>query len=169
MDEDFEYAEGDWDDLEQHELNELANDRECESEDGNEDESEDSNETDDVIDTYSRAQAIEDGVLVELDQELAGQAGFRFHVAATRFVFDSCIAMTPAAERACNDVTGRAWDVLWMAGMAVRRAERGASDVPFSVLCVTEKASPTKFALRCVIGPGDDETPVITIMGAEED
>ena len=44
----------------------------------------------DVIFSYTRSQAIEDGVLVDLS-EWARETGFRFPVACTRAVWERCI------------------------------------------------------------------------------
>src|SRR5262245_4121103 len=67
-----------------------------------------------VISTYSRRQAIEDGVLVDLRQgelnDLINEAGFRWPIACTSTVFFECIDVTPAARRAGNDIKGRLWD-----------------------------------------------------------
>ena len=123
--------------------------------------------------SYSRAQAIEDGVLVDLRQgdlaEVVRNAGLRLPVACTRAVFDSCIALTPAAKRACNDVKGRLWDVLFMLTLAIKAAPRGLDRVTFRVMCVRERVRPTLTALVCVVGPGDDGAPVMTIMFPGED
>jgi hypothetical protein len=59
-----------------------------------------------VISAYSRAQAIDDGVLVDVTQP-ARETGFRHPVALTRAVWERCVAMSPAAERAGCDDRGR--------------------------------------------------------------
>lgn len=124
------------------------------------------------IDVYTRAQAIEDGVLVSLaaDPELAQlciDAGFLAPIAMTREVFMDCVELTPAAKRASNDVKGRLWDILMTAGGAVRTQR--LPEVIFSVLVVRDRVRPTLTRLKCVIGPGDDGEPVITIRYPEED
>lgn len=85
-----------------------------------------------VIYAYTRRQAIEDGVLVQLSGEgyegdawvpaMVKEAGFRFPVAMTAEAFALCVELSPAAKRACNDLKGRLWDVLWMLKNAIRRA-----------------------------------------------
>jgi hypothetical protein len=116
----------------------------------------------DLIASYSRAQALEDGELVALDPELCKQAGFRYPVAVTRAVFESVINLTPAAKRACNDLVGRTWDVLHMAHMAARRAQ--GDKLTFTVLAVVTRVRPTPVRLVMTIGPGDTPEPVMTIM-----
>lgn len=122
-----------------------------------------------VIHTYSRAQAIADGVLVDLMQGEMGktvrEAGFRFPIAATARVFAECIDLTPAAKRACNDIQGRLWDVLTM----LKRSLRQGREITFQVYVVRARVRPTLTTLKAVISPGDDGEPVITIMFPEED
>ena len=126
-----------------------------------------------VISTYSRAQAIEDGVLVDLRagelDELVRQAGIRFPVACTAEVFSSCIDLTPAAKRAGNDIKGRCWDVLWMLRQAIRAARPGTTRITFKVAVVRERVRPTPTELVAVCGPGDDMEPVITIQFPGQD
>jgi len=120
-----------------------------------------------VIHTYTRAQALEDGVLVELDPKLAKEAGIKFPVAVTAAVFARCIELTPKAEEACNDVAGRTWDVVWMLRLALGKA-RG-SELSFEVLAVTDRIKPTLHKLKAVCGPGDNAEPVITVSLPDED
>ncbi len=126
----------------------------------------------DVIHSYTRAQAIEDGVLVDLRQgeldDLAANAGIRYPIACTSAVFESCVALTPAAHRAGNDLKGRLWDVLFMLRMAIRRCG-GGSEIRFEVMVVRERVRPTLTRLKAICGPGDDAEPVITIMFEGED
>jgi len=74
---------------------------------------------DDLIYAYTRAQAIEDGVLVDVS-ETAREAGFRWPVALTAEVW-GLIENIPPRFEGIQDVEGRLWDVLWMAKMATRR------------------------------------------------
>jgi uncharacterized protein DUF6573 len=125
-----------------------------------------------IIHSYSRAQAIEDGVLVDLRQgeleELVAQAGFKYPVACTSTVFASCIDLTPAAKRACNDIKGRLWDILWMLKCAIRTS-RSTDRITFTVRVVRDRVRPTPTELVAVCGPGDTPEPVITIMFPGED
>lgn len=121
----------------------------------------------DLVASYSRAQALDDGELVALDPELCRQAGLKLPVAITRAAWAQVIEMTPAAKRAGNDLVGRTWDVLHMARVAASRAS-GTSSVSFSVYAVVKSTRPTCVQLRMVCGPGDTAAPVLTIMLPEE-
>ena len=65
--------------------------------------------TGEVIFSYTRAQAIADGVLMDVS-ELAQESGFRFPVAVTAGVWAECVAVPDGVEG--QDETGRLWDVL---------------------------------------------------------
>ena len=120
----------------------------------------------DLISAYSRSDALADGLLVDVT-ETAREAGFLYPVALTRAAWELCIALSPPAKRAGNDVRGRLWDVIWMMRWAIGRSS-GGPDIAFEVLCVTTSARPSRVALRAVVGPGDDAKPVVTVMLPEE-
>ena len=64
------------------------------------------------IHSYSRAQALADGVLIDVSST-AREAGIRFPTAVTRAVWDGYVRVPPGVE--CQDEAGRLWDVLWSA------------------------------------------------------
>ena len=57
-----------------------------------------------VIYSYSRAQAVADGVQVEVSK-VAAEAGIRFPVFITRTVFDAFVTVPPGVT--CQDEAGR--------------------------------------------------------------
>jgi len=118
-----------------------------------------------VIHSYSRAQAIEDGLLVDVT-ETAREANFRIPVALTRAVWDSYVAVPPKVIG--QDENGRLWDILWMAHLAARR-NRDTSELLFTVYVRNDNRQPRPRSLRCVVGPGDEGEAVITILLPEED
>ena len=73
-----------------------------------------------VIFAYTRAQAIADGVLVDVT-DTAREAGFKIPVAVTRTVWDRIVAL-PDGYKGVQDESGRLWDVLWMASVYARQA-----------------------------------------------
>lgn len=119
----------------------------------------------DVISTYSRAQAIEDGALVDVST-LAREAGFKVPVAITAGVH---ALLSDIPKDSGEDYRGRLWDVLYMASLAARRG--GNSDrVHFAVIVNQPgKRRGAVVKLWSVIGPGDTWDPVITIMLEGED
>jgi len=72
------------------------------------------------ISTYTRAQGIEDGVLVDVTEWASPQqmmGGFTVPVAMTAALW----AKVEAPKGSLQDTRGRAHDVLWLASLAVRR------------------------------------------------
>jgi hypothetical protein len=128
----------------------------------------------DVIYAYTRAQAIDDGVLVDVS-EAAQKAGFRFPVAVTEAVWGDCVewSQEDSKRQTYQDQAGRLWDVLWMGMCAARSAaSRNKSQIPFSLYRVPRGGrgiSPRLTHLKMAIGPGDNGEPVITIMMPNED
>ena len=128
---------------------------------------------DPVISVYTRAQAIEDGIIVDVS-ETAREAGFNIPVAITRTVWDRLVAL-PEGYRGFQDERGRLWDVLWMA----RHYALRASDSDRVTMCVLVRdirkdlrdsnRPPRKHFPIVAIGAGDDGSPVITIMFPEDD
>ena len=125
-----------------------------------------------VIYSYSRAQAIEDGVLVDVS-ETAKEAGFRFPVAITQAAWGDCVAWSDEdnARQCYQDESGRLWDVLTMLLYAIRRSNEG-SNIPFQLIRIPRGGRAIKareMTLKAICGPGDDMEPVITIMLPDED
>ena len=126
-----------------------------------------------VIDTYTRAQAIEDGILVDVS-ETAREAGFTIPVAVTRTVWCRLVAL-PEGYRGFQDERGRLWDVLGMARHYALRAS-GSDRVTMCVLVrdirkdLRDSNRPPRRHFPIVaIGAGDEGQPAITIMFAEDD
>jgi hypothetical protein len=112
--------------------------------------------------TYTRAQAIEDGVLVDVS-ETAREAGLKYPVAMTRAVWCDYVEIPEGVKG--QDEKGRLWDILWMLRVAVGR---GGSEIRYQLL-VRQKGGLRRVTLKAICGPGDDASPVITIMKPEED
>lgn len=124
-------------------------------------------ETFEVISAYTRAQALEDGVLVDLSY-LAREAGFRWPLAVTRAVW-SVIEPGSGLKREGQDWIGRAWDLLSIL-RAEMRSGQGGREVRFAPYFLMEPCKPPRqVAMRAVSGPGDDGEPVITVMMPDED
>ena len=126
-----------------------------------------------VIDAYTRAQAIEDGNLVDVSKT-AREAGFTIPVAVTRTVWNRLVAV-PDGYLGFQDEAGRLWDVLWMA----RHYALRASDSNRVTMCVLVRdirkdlrdsnRPPRKHFPIVAIGAGDKAEPVVTIMFPEDD
>ena len=128
---------------------------------------------DPVISAYTRAQAIEDGILVDVS-DTAREAGFRIPVALTRTAWERLVAL-PEGYRGFQDESGRLWDVLWMAHHYASRA--AASDRVTMCVLVRDirkdlrdsHRPPRRHSPIVAIGGGDGGEAVITIMFPEDD
>jgi hypothetical protein len=122
-----------------------------------------------VIHSYSRAQAIADGVLVDVGSR---ERMFKFPVAMTQAAYSATVAW-PDSESlgALQDEAGRLHDVLWMTALAARRP--GKTDrmkVQLHVVPRGSTSGKTRLVeLEAVCGPGDNFEPVITIQFPGED
>jgi len=131
--------------------------------------------------SYTRAQAIADGVLVDLTtatddqgQQLYKQAGFKVPVAVTRTAWAKTVEAGGTWKSdgdgeilelaGGQSLTGRLWDVLQVLREACGKA--GNTDrVHFQVLVdVYGNGHYESVRLWALCGPGDDANPVITIM-----
>lgn len=124
-----------------------------------------------VIYGYSRAQAISDGLLVDVST-MAKEAGFTVPVALTSAAWSDCVEWCDrdSSRQTHQDESGRLWDVLWMAHLAARRAQ--GDTVAFSLYRVPRGGKgrmPRTVTLHLHIGPGDMAEPVITVMMPGED
>ena len=121
-----------------------------------------------IISEYSRAQAIEDGVLVDVST-VAKEAGIKFPVAVTNGVWGECVEV-PAGIIG-QDESGRLWDVLWLLWCAIKATPKGQDTIKFVVHVRKDNKERTpplvKLWARC--GPGDNGEPVITVMLEGED
>ena len=124
-------------------------------------------EQSDLIHSYSRSQAIADGVLIDVSQ-MAKEAGFRYPVALTQAVWERCVMVPPGVR--CQDQAGRLWDIVWMLRLAVGRSD-GGPEVHFDVHVrnSNRRGTPSLVQLKALCGPDDDGSPCITIMLPEED
>lgn len=118
-----------------------------------------------VIYAYTRAQALEDGVLVDVTAQ-AKEADITVPTAMTAAVWVKCVEVPTACP--WQDEAGRLWDVLWTLRHAIGLMKR-ESELRYVVSVQNDDRGPKEVKLKAVCGPGDDGEPVITIMLPEED
>jgi hypothetical protein len=120
----------------------------------------------DVIYSYTRANAIEDGVLVDVSAT-AKEAGINFPVALTSTVWDLYIVPSVKLEGHGQSIAGRLWDLLWM--FRVNALRTNSSLLFYSCMFLNENEKPEEVKFKALCGPGDNCEPVITIMLPAED
>ena len=121
-----------------------------------------------VIYSYTRAQAVADGVQVEVSK-VAAEAGIKFPVFITRTVFASFVAVPEGVSG--QDEAGRLWDIVWMLRFAIRNAQHGQSRLPFALYVRNDSHKPRLIKLIATCGALDidDAQPAITVMLPDED
>lgn len=120
----------------------------------------------DVIYSYSRRQAIQDGVLVDVS-EMAKEAGIRFPVALTSTIWNGYIVPDDELASSGQSIQGRLWDVLWMFRQKALKTKE--SILLFEVLFLMANQHTEAIKFKAVCDGGDDGAPVITIMLLDED
>lgn len=120
------------------------------------------------ISTYSRADALADGTLVDAG-DLGRQAGFIFPVALTRDVHDQFVrwsAEDRAAQGGWGDEQGRLWDLLYTLAVAMK-ARRVTDEQPVHTYCCQPRDGVSRdtqlVQVTVSVGPGDQFEPVVTI------
>ena len=115
-----------------------------------------------VILNCGRAQAIDDGTLLDVT-ETAKEAGVKYPTALTAAVWQKYVAVPEGVKG--QDEQGRLWDILWMLRNAIL-TDRGSrtTRVDFTLMARNDNRRPKKVTLKAVCGPGDDAEPVITVM-----
>lgn len=120
-----------------------------------------------VIYAYTRKQAIDDGVLVDVTGP-ARSAGLLYHTVLTSAAYEEAVAWKES-DGAHQDVQGRLWDVLMLAIVAIRRTPPGHDRADFKVSVLDRDGSRKVVSMYIHIGPGDDATPVFTVMLVGQD
>jgi hypothetical protein len=132
------------------------------------------------IHSYTRAQAIEDGQLIDVST-IAREAGIVWPVALTSAAWADTVEWTDQTEArkgyTGQSESGRLWDVVWMLSLAVRGALRRGLDASQQPLYFSLLRTPTagrgvmprKVTLKFMVGPDDNGRPCITVMLPTED
>ena len=121
--------------------------------------------------SYTRAQAIDDGVLIDATN-MATEVGIRYPVAITDRLYHEYIVPSLDLAKQGQSIEGRLWDTL----MVFRHTAAATSGnlIYFTVTFQTsskESGEPvlTTIHLKALCHGGDQGEPVITIMLPEED
>ena len=120
-----------------------------------------------VIDVYTRAQAIEDGVLIDVSPVAMAEHGFRYPVAVTERVWAE-VVIPPGEVATWQDDLGRLNDLLTCLKYGIKRSQK-ASEVIFKMDVINEGEKRKTITLKGTCTPGDNLEPVITVMFPDED
>lgn len=119
-----------------------------------------------VIYAYTRKQAIEDGVLIDVTKT-AKEAGTRYPTAITRTVWDEYIEPDEELKKLGQSLEGRLWDTLFMFTVEARKTKE--SILQYQLYFIMPGGKQKLVTLKAMCGPGDEGEPVISIMLPEED
>ena len=120
-----------------------------------------------VVYSYTRKQAIDDGQQVKVPEATSSEAGFRWPVYITREVWENFVEVPAGVE--AQDVSGRLWDILWMARLAARQpGPEGPRQFTVHVRNNNRKPQPRTLYIECGPVDIDDPAPCITIMAAAD-
>jgi hypothetical protein len=122
----------------------------------------------DLIYAYTRADALRDGVLIDLS-DLAREAGFVISVAVTEAVYKEYLDPSPELIAEGQSFQGRAWDLFQVLHFTI--AITPPTDMLlFKVLFQLDPGCPPEpVELKTICGPGDEGEPVLTILLEGED
>lgn len=118
------------------------------------------------IHTYTRAEALADGVLFDVT-EMAREAGFRVPVALTDSVWADVCDLSGRYVSAGQSSEGRLWDLLFMAAHAARRRENRNASV-FIYALIMPVGDGNNYRAKVHVGPGDEGEAVVTVMRPDE-
>ena len=121
-----------------------------------------------VMYAYTRAQAVADGVQVEVTKT-AQEAGISIPVFLTRTVWDAYVTVPP--EVTGQDEAGRLWDIVWMTRFGILRSRPGCDRIPVALYVRNDNRAAKLVKLIAQCGPldMDDPSPAITVMMPDED
>ena len=120
-----------------------------------------------IIFSYTRAQAIADGVLIDVTAQ-AAEVGFKVHTVVTDHLYNSYVVPPTGLEGEGQSVEGRLHDLLFRTLLAAK-AIRDSDRVEFDVLFLMSPGRWDTAHVVAVIGSGDQGEPVMTIMLPEDD
>ncbi len=126
-----------------------------------------------IISAYSRAQAIEDGILVDVT-DIARAIGIKWQVAVTSSVWSDFIEWTDDDRRrqGLQDTESRLWEIVFVLHWAIKNSNK-TDEVIFYELHILPRDgfsyAARRTGLKAVVSAGDNFEPVITIMLPNED
>jgi len=120
-----------------------------------------------LIFSYSRQQAIDDGVLIDVTEE-AKKIGFKVQTVVTSNLFHRYLDPPAGLEGEGQSVTGRLHDLMVLALFAAKRGVN-TDRVTFNVAFLMVPGRKETIEAIVHIGPGDNGEPVLTIMLPEDD
>ena len=118
--------------------------------------------------SYTRAEAIEDGVLIDITAD-AQAHGFKVHTVITDNLYRQYVEVPTGLDGSFGQSSaGRLHDLLTLT-MFAARSSKGTDRVYFKVSFLMGPGRSETVDIIAHIGPGDNAEPVLTIMLPEDD
>ena len=121
-----------------------------------------------LIYSYTREQAIEDGVLIDVTDAARG-VGFKVHTVVTATLFHGYVEPPTGLEGEGQSTAGRLHDLLFLVLCAARKNHAGADRATVRVAFLMAPGKTETVDVIVHIGPGDQGEPVLTLMLPEDD
>ena len=119
-----------------------------------------------VIYSYSRADALADGTLVDVS-ETARAAKFRIPVAVIRTIWTRCVEVPDGVRNMSESV--RLWRVLHALHIGIALCFGCSDRLTFKLDVPSVDGAVEHVEILAVCGPGDDGEPVLTLMAPDEE
>ena len=117
---------------------------------------------------YTRQQAIEDGVLIDVTDAAKG-VGFKVHTVVTATLFNGYVEPPTGLSGEGQSTAGRLHDLLFLVLCAARKNKARADRATVRVAFLMAPGKTETVDVIAHIGPGDQGEPVLTLMLPEDD
>lgn len=121
-----------------------------------------------LIYSYTRAQAIADGVLVDVT-DAARAVGFKVHTAVSEHLYHGYVEPPAGLTGEGQSVTGRLHDLLFLVLCSAKKSHPSADRATVRIAFLMEPGRTETVDVIAHIGPGDQGEPVLTLMLPEDD
>ena len=115
-----------------------------------------------MIYSYTRKQAIDDGVLIDVSSQ-ARETGFKIPVCVTDHLYHGYVVPSKELQEEGQSTEGRLHD-LFMMTQAAAATRWEDNRVYYEVLFKTKPRTLETVQCLAVVGPGDEGEPVMTLM-----
>ena len=121
-----------------------------------------------VVYSYSREQALADGVLVDVT-ETAKSLGFKVHTAVSATLYHGYVEPPDGIAGEGQSTAGRLHDLLFLVLCSAKKSSPGADRATVRVAFLMKPGRTVTVNVIAHIGPGDHGEPVLTLMLPEDD
>jgi len=133
-----------------------------------------------IISMYTRQQAIEDGVLVDVSDVAKSEYGINLPLAFTRAVWDEYITPDPRSVSWGQSIRGRLHDALFMLLPYLKHVTRdqkwidkfnrdGSVTFYYKVIFIMKEKQQRTIQLKVVLSLDENYRPVVTVLKPNED